>query len=326
LIELPPLRRNPDGEPRRIGVELEMNGMELDAIARTVAECLGCAIEPDGRYQRRLRGDPDGDWFVELDFRLLKEMGREDRVAGDPVDELKQSAESLLHTVAEHLVPVEVVSPPLAMTRLGEVEGLIVALREAGARGTSDRFHNAFGMQLNPEIPSADPGVLVACLKAFLCLYPWLFARADIDLTRRITRYVDPFPVAYIRQVIEAGYEPDLAGLIDDYLEHNPTRNRALDLLPLFLHLDPDRVRAAIDDPLIKARPAFHYRLPDCDIHRPEWGLHRAWGDWLQVERLAVDRKRLAACCSAYAAFLDRVVDRWFGSWEDEVAERWLDR
>jgi hypothetical protein len=81
--------------------------------------------------------------------------------------------------------------------------------------------------------------------------------RADINLTRRITSYIDPFPIEYVRKVIAPAYRPDLGTLIDDYLEHNPTRNRALDLLPLFLHLDEERVRAITDDPLIKPRPTF---------------------------------------------------------------------
>jgi hypothetical protein len=63
--------------------------------------------------------------------------------------------------------------------------------------------------------------------------------------------------------------------------------------LPLFLHLDEERVRAVTDVPLIKARPPFHYRLPDCEIHLPGWGLHVAWNDWLEVEALAADRERL---------------------------------
>ena len=75
--------------------------------------------------------------------------------------------------------------------------------------------------------------------------------------------------------------------LFADYLEHNATRNRALDLLPMLAELDEARVRRVIDDPKIKARPAFHYRLPDCHIEREGWSLDEAWRSWLLVERLA---------------------------------------
>ena len=324
-LPLPPWRNNPEGQPRRIGVELEMSGPSLDELARVVAEVLGCDVVETGRYERVLRGDAAGDWIVELDFHLLKQLGQTEREAGALADDLLQSAEDALHAVAQTLVPVEIVSPPLPMQRLCEVEALIARLRDAGAKGTGDHPFNAFGMQFNPEIPRADAATLTAYVRAFLCLYDWLFARANINFTRRLTSYVDPFPVDYIRLVTAADYAPDLAGLIDDYLLHNPTRNRALDLLPLFAHLDPERVAAVTDDPLIKPRPAFHYRLPDCQIDRPGWGLGAAWNDWLQVERLAADPERLAGCCADFHDFIARhALERWLGDWADEVAGRWL--
>lgn len=325
-IRLPKRQLNARGKPRRVGVELEMIGLELNDIAEIVAEHLELSITTDGRYRRVLRGDDAGDWIVELDFDLLKRLGQEERNEEELLDELRDSAEELLKTLAEIVVPLELVSPPLPMRRLGEVEELIALLRGAGARGTSDRVSYAFGMQFNPEIPSEDPAVITAYLQAFLCLYEWLLVRADINLTRRITSYVDPFPTDYVRRVTHADYAPDLDTLIDDYLEYSPTRNRALDLLPLFLHLDEERVRGVTSDPLIKPRPAFHYRLPDCEIHLPGWGLHVAWHDWLEVEALAADRERLAGCCAAYRAFLDNPLKRWLGDWAKEISRTWLAR
>jgi hypothetical protein len=49
-----------------------------------------------------------------------------------------------------------------------------------------------------------------------------------------------PLPDGLRAQGHPARLRPDLDTLIDDYLEYNPTRNRALDFLPLFLHLDED--------------------------------------------------------------------------------------
>jgi Fe-S cluster biosynthesis and repair protein YggX len=54
--------------------------------------------------------------------------------------------------------------------------------------------------------------------------------------------------------------------------------------------------------------------------------LHVAWDDWLEVEALAANRKRLAACCAAYAAFLDKPLKRWLGDWAKEMAHTCLDR
>ncbi len=325
-IKLPPRERNHDNQPRRVGVELEMNGLTVDQLAELVAEAMNLSVGSKGRYERVLSGDPAGDWVIEFDFKLLKEMGREQRDADTLAGEVGKSTEDALKWLAENLVPLELVSPPLPMSRLEEVEELIATLRDAGAKGTSDKLLNAFGMQFNPETPSTDPQVLAAYLKAFLCLYDWLYARADINITRRITTYVDHFPTDYVRKVIAPDYWPDMATLIDDYLTDNNTRNRALDLLPLFLHLDEARVRAVTDDPLIKARPAFHYRLPDCEIDRPDWGLHLAWNDWIEVERLAADAERLDACCRAYGEFLGRLTSRWLGDWKQEIETRWLGR
>lgn len=325
-LKRPPWQQNAEGKTRCVGVELEMNGLDLDSLAGQVAGLLDLAIQSDGRYERRLTGDPAGDWMVELDYRLLKKIGREKRANKTLADQVNRSAEDAFAWAAETLVPMEIVSPPLPLNRLNEIESLIPRLREAGAKGTSDRAINAFGMQLNPDLPSHDASMIASFLKAFVCLYDWLFIRSDIDISRRITTYIDPFPAAYVKKLLESDYWPDLATLIDDYLAENPTRNRALDMLPLFMFLDEARVRAIADDPLIKARPTFHYRLPDCRIDDADWGFHVAWNDWIEIERLAADEDRLQACCKAYLDFLNSPLKRLFSQWAEAVEAEWLDR
>jgi hypothetical protein len=319
-----PWRHNAQGDLRRCGVEIEMNGVTLDQVSDLIGGYMSLAVEWDGRYERRLTGDPAGDWIVELDFDLLKKMGRQEHAADTWSGELSGSAEELLKTVSLPLVPLEVISPPLPLDRLDEVELLIARLRQAGARGTSDTLTNAFGMQFNPEIPSHDTDVLTAVLKSFLCLYDWLFKRARIDLARRVTLFAEPFPREYVMKVIDPAYWPDQAQLIDDYLQFNPTRNRALDLLPLFKYLDESRVARKTQDVLIKARPTWHYRLPNCEIDQPDWGLYRAWNDWVEVEQLASNRERLNDCCRDYQKFLARPLDRWFGDWAWHLAKDWV--
>ncbi|UHD16571.1 amidoligase family protein [Thiocapsa bogorovii] len=325
-LKQPPWLETAEGKMRRVGVELEMSGLELDALAECVAGFFDLEIKSHGRYERVLEGDPAGDWIVELDYDLLKRLGRETHADDTLEGDLGRAAEGALAWAAEAIVPVEVVGPPLPLARLGEVEGLIAHLREAGAKGTSDSLVNAFGMQFNPEVPATDSDTIAAYLKAFLCLSDWLVERADINFARRVTSYVDPFPSDYIRKVIASDYRPDLSVLIDDYLAENPTRNRMLDMLPLFLHLDEERVRKVTQDPLVKARPTFHYRLPDCEIHKPDWGLYLAWNDWVEVERLAADTARLNGCCAAYRNFLDRPIERLLDAWKDTLEAEWLER
>ncbi|WP_417446071.1 amidoligase family protein [Kangiella sp.] len=323
-LKSPPWLKNADGKTRRIGVELEMSGLELDTIASLVANHFNLTTSSDGRYVRTLKGDNAGEWTVELDYDRLKKMGRKE--LGDKTfsDKVNRSSEELLAWAAKALVPVEVISPPLPLDRLKDVEGLVKCLRKKGAKGTADRAVNAFGLQLNPELASHEANHITACLKAFMCLYDWLYKRADIDLTRRITSYVDPFPTAYIKKIIKTDYRPELTDLIDDYLMDNPTRNRALDMLPLFKHLDEQRVLDKTDDELIKARPTFHYRLPNCDIDNPKWGIYKAWNDWVEVERLAADENRLQACCQAYEEYLRSPLKRLFTDWSKILEKQWL--
>ncbi|MGB7389449.1 MAG: amidoligase family protein [Pseudomonas neustonica] len=323
-LNLPPLTKTAEGAQRRVGVELEMNGLELGQLSALVAEHCGCTIEQTSRYERTLKGDPAGDWIVELDSALLKKMGRTERPEDPTSAELVSSAEDAIMWVAESLVPYELVSPPLPLDRLNIINELIALLRDAGAKGTADRLTNAFGMQFNPEVPATDARTLTAYLKAFLCLYDWINQRASINFARRVTTYVDPFPGAYVRKVTATDYWPDLPTLIDDYLLHNPTRNRALDMLPLFRHLDEPRVLAHTQDELIKPRPTFHYRLPDCLIDQPGWDLTPAWNDWLEVEKLANDHERLQGCCGAYQTYLGQGIGRLLDSWPEHLTRNWL--
>ncbi|MGM0634339.1 MAG: amidoligase family protein [Pseudomonadota bacterium] len=322
-LQMPPRRHNEAGDERRVGVELEMHGLDLDQLAAAAARTLDLRVEKTGRYERLLHGDPAGNWEVELDFALLKKMGREDRVKDDLRSDIEETAETLLAMGAEPLVPIELVSPPLPLHRLAEVEILIDQLREAGALGTSSRLRYAFGMQFNPEVPDTAPRTLRDYLRAFLCLHDWLDDRAEINFTRRLTSYIDAFPRPYTLKVLASTYEPDTRSLIRDYLMDNPTRNRALDMLPLFAWLDPRLVAEYVQDERIKPRPTFHYRLPNCEIDRPDWGLKQAWHDWLQVERLAEDRTRLAACCQAYQRHLTDLF-HLPGSWARIVEAEWL--
>jgi hypothetical protein len=322
-LPLPPLAKRVDGHPRRIGVEIEFGGLGVDEAAALVAEQLDGDLESISRYEREVSGDPAGAWSVELDFGLLKNLGRRDRDDDDFGDAIESLAEDALRRVSEPIVPVEVVSPPLPMSRLGEVDQLILRLREAGARGTGDEPAFAFGLQLNPELPDTDADTVRQYLQAFLCLEDWLRKRAKVDLTRRLTFFADPFPKDYVRKCVDPEYAPNRDRLIDDYLADNPTRNRALDLMPLFAHLDAERVRGRVDDPRIKARPTLHYRLPNSEVDEPGWGLGAIWHDWLVLERLAVDPVKLEDLCSDYADFLDRPLARLSGDWP-QTCQQWL--
>ena len=103
-----------------------------------------------------------------------------------------------------------------------------------------------------------------------------------------------------VRRVLAADYWPHIDDLIGDYLAANPTRNRDLDLLPLFLHFDEQRVRARLPNEKIGQRAVLHYRLPTARVSQPGWSIAAEWNRWIAVERLAANQAQLSRLASAY--------------------------
>ncbi len=307
---------------RRMGVEVEFSGLDIERIVELTHDQLGGEVDRVSDYEIFVRNTAVGDFGVELDFSYLKKLGREKDQDID-VDDLDNLAEGVLALFAKRLVPYEIVSPPMPMNEVWRMESLMARLRLAGAKGTHHAVAYAFGLHLNPEMPDLKAETILAYLRAFLALFEWLKVRSDVDLSRRVTPYIDPFDSAYIKLVLAEGYAPDMDQLIDDYLEHNPTRNRALDMLPLFTHIDEDRVRAVVSDDRVKPRPTLHYRLPNCQIDESDWGLIRPWRDWLQIEALASDPRRLDTVCRAYRKYLKNPAGALFKDW-GAASSRWL--
>lgn len=319
-LPLPPAVRNQAGGERRVGVELEFTGLGIERIGGILRRSLGGEIHPHTPYEQSVRDTALGEFRIELDYAYLKRLGR--RGDDDAPGDLERLSEDMLAAVAKRVVPFEIVSPPVPLSRLGELEPLIAGLREAGAKGTAESPIYAFGLHLNPELPALNAATVLAYLRAYAVLFDWLRRESNVDLSRRIFPYIQPWPRDYVTLLLRPDYAPDVDALVADYLAHNPSRNRALDLLPLCAHLAPDRVAAAVDDDLVSARPTLHYRLPNCEIERPDWRLAAPWGHWLSVERLAADRERLDRACAAYREHLDGALGGLLGDWA-RAAEAW---
>ena len=176
---------------------------------------------------------------------------------------------------------------------------------------------------MNPELPDSNAETLLAYLQAFVCLFPWLLKRSEVDWSRRIAPYIDKFGSDYVEHLIAADYAPDRETLIDDYLQFNPTRNRALDMLPAFANVDEKRVRDVVDSNLIKPRPALHYRLPNCLIDEDGWNLDTPWRHWLQVEHLAADDDTRRNMMAAFLDHLDDPIQKLLDDWTKRT-ETWL--
>jgi hypothetical protein len=304
----PPETLNHEGKPRHVGVEIEFGSVSTRAAAEKLHALFDGRLEQEDQHRFHLRGTSLGDFLIELDSQYVH---RVPDAKGDDRD-FAGRLRSILGNISELIVPNEIVCPPVELDRLAELEALTQALVDIGASGSSASPLYAFGCQLNPEIASREAGWILAMLRAYVLMSPWLRAIIELDLTRRLASFADPFPADYVRRILARDYAPDMDQLIDDYLAFNPTRNRELDMLPLFAWLDEQRVHASVDDVRIKARPTFHYRLPDARIGQPGWSLALEWNRWCVVERLAADADRLSAMSEAWLENDARLVP---GNW-----------
>lgn len=297
-----PRSRGPDGRPRQVGVEIEFAAVSARDAAGIVQRLLGGTVREEDPHRFHIDGTRMGDFTCELDTQYAHRP--HDAPAGEKMREVEAELRRAFGNLSAAIMPCEIVCPPIPVETLPELDRLVAALAAAGAEGTGQSPFYAFGAQFNPEAPSLDAAALRSVLAAYLMLSPWLRGVMEIDLTRRAVAFADPFPDRFVRKAVDPGWRPDMAELIDAYLADNPTRNRELDMLPLFAHLDAERVRAAVDDPRIKPRPTFHYRLPDARIGQAQWSLCLEWNRWIVVERVAFDPDLLRAMAED---FLDRL-------------------
>ena len=310
-FELPPLVTNHEGRMRGVGVELEFAGLTAAEAAAALREAFGGRLVEEDPHAYVIAGSELGDLAVRLDLRYAHPDRADDGLLG----RVEAKLTAWLGTAASLIVPCELITAPVRLDRLADLERAIEVLRRAGAAGTQDGALYAFGLHFNPEAPRLDAETILSVLKAFVLLDAWLRREVAPDPTRDFLGFADPFPADYVYRLASPDYWPALDRLIDDYLDANPTRNRDLDLLPLLRFLDDARVAARLPDAKIGRRPAFHYRLPDARVSDPGWRMAPDWNRWVAVERVAADRARLERLGLAYRAFVGEAK-----SWADLAA------
>ena len=318
-LEWPPITANAEGQTRRVGLEIEFSGIDLAAAAATVQKRFGGTIQPDDAHRFVVEATSVGDFTVELDtsYAHPSERWPDD---GSLTDRAEAMARALVGDVMETWMPREIVSPPVPIDRLPEVDSLCRDLRALGAEGTGAGWQYAFSLQLNPEVASLECADVLAVFRAFLLASDWLRAACAKDALRQQLPFAQPFERGYAAAVLAPEYRPDWTRFITDYLNANKTRNRELDMCPLFAHVDQALVQTLLPDPRIKARPTYHYRLPDCRIDDPEWSIIAEWNRWVLVERLAADKAALAERSAMFlASFADSPPEEWIAD-----TDRWL--
>lgn len=295
-----PRRSTAAGAARRVGVEIEMTGLTEREMARIVSDAVGGTVVEDAPYEMAVEESSLGRVRCFLDTAFRKG---------------KQHALSRLGLeLGREVIPVELTTEPLSPAALPRIETLRETLRQAGAIGSREGFLLSFGLHLNVEVAAEEVSAWRPVLTAFALLEDWLRLSDPIDGSRRLLPFVDPYPHGFVRHLLSLDDAASSDQVMELYLRETPTRNRSLDMLPLFAHLDPDRVaRAGLRD--VAARPAYHYRLPDSRIDEPGWRIAYEWNRWTLVERVAEDADLMAELTARW-----RVDGEWFRrSWCEEV-------
>ena len=274
-------------EERRVGIELEFHGLTPIEAAEVVANHFQGEIHQKTEDAVEIQ-TPLGLFETETDAQLIKRLS-------EASHKNKQSnninyegwLKKVIETASKDLVPTELVCPPITASNIDTIVELHQKLFEAGAAGSSESIRFAFAAQLNPEITEITVDKVLNEFKSFLILSDWLKDQIKIDTTRVLTSYTADFPTEYQKMIFADDYKPNMSEFIDDYLKYNPTRNRSCDMLPLFMHIDEERVKNVIKDELVKARPTYHYRMPNCQLSMKSWTIEVEWKRWLVVEKLA---------------------------------------
>lgn len=321
-FQLPPILHKVNGEKRRVGFELEFGGIDLDETGAIITELFGGRIRKETQYVYKVDTSL-GQFQLEADSTFLKQKKYEKylNLVGLPVDDstIGQNIEGMLARLAGLVIPFEVVMPPLPIDNLHPVELVREELQQHSAKGTKSSVFMAFGMQFNPEVPDTNVETLLAYLRAFFLLFDWLYEESEIPVARKVAPFIHDFPDDYVRLVLDPTYNPSLTRFMTDYLTYNPTRNRPLDMLPLFTEIDRDLVFSyPVETELVKARPTFHYRLPNSMVDDPHWTIAEDWNKWVEIERLAADPSRL-----------ERMTEDFFDTREDNllfVRSKWAEK
>ncbi|WP_394672768.1 amidoligase family protein [Limnobacter sp.] len=313
----PAWMKNVKREVRCAGFELEFAGLDLQSAAAAVAKALQGEVIRDTQAECKVKHPEFGHFKIELDWSFAKNMARK-RLEEQGANE--DAVLALMTDLARQIVPLEVVCPPIPVNRLSVLNDMVTSLQGAGALGTSDSLIYAFGVHINAELPDLNSQTIVPYLQAYCVSQHWLMKAHRIDTLRRLTPYIDMYPKRYVELVMAYTADTPLSQIIDDYLKFNPTRNRGMDLLPLFKQIDETRVLAVVSDERVHARPTFHYRLPNCEIEKPGWTLTDSWNIWCVVEHLAADPVTLRSMCEQWIEYNQNLINLKEEPWHQELA------
>ena len=310
-FKLPPKLHNFQGNVRKVGFEIEYTGLRPLESASIIVRCFGGEAKVIDEYETRVVGSKYGDFAIYLDSVYLRRDSKE------YIFKQEDFFKDFIYTLSELVIPYEIVTPPVPMTYLQEIEDFRQELKTAGALGTSASILYAFGMHINIEAFSLETEDILNVLRSFVLLQDYIIETIEVDLTRKLTWFIEPFSKEYIDMILDSSYKPTFEEFSNDYIFYNPTRNRALDLLPLLVFIHPSLQQKLLPQKLTP-RPAYHYRLPNSKIDEEEWSIAYEFNQWSLVEKIAYDKEKLFDLMQEYKEFEQTPL--WF------IKELWIQR
>ncbi len=300
---------------RKIGIEIEYSGIDINKTSKILQQLFKGELSIVNGTIHKLENSELGDFTIELDAIPLQKIAAKQKEAEKSheddrklIENIKIETSKIINYAGSKVVPLEIVSPPIDFDDISKLEKLIIELRKQGAKGTNENLHYAFGMHLNPEVKSKENEYIIRVLQSFLLIEPWLKKEHKIDISRKLTNFIDPFPKKYLSLILDKKYQANIDELIKDYHKYNPTRNRSLDMLPLFGHLNEDLVKSLYgEEEKINSRPTFHYRLPNCDLSNPDWSIKKELEIWLNVEYLSENNDLLFEMIEKWQEFQSKI-------------------
>lgn len=328
-FEIAPLMYNEQGNLRKVGFELEFAELPIDESVRSIQKRFGGELHKKHQFYQQVTNSEIGNFTVKFDTRLLaqksyrkvfEKLGID--VQSVKIDDKKMAdiLENVLKQISSDFVPYEIVTPPVPMDKLHILEDLRSDLFQNKAKGTRASMLYAFATHINPEMPEISIKFILKYLKAFFLLLPWLHEKMDVDFSRKVPPFINPFPERYIHHVLQPEYNPNTELFVKDYHEHNPNRNRPLDLYPVLGFLNPKLIDNLEGIGNVKTRPTLHYRLPNCLIDEPGWTIAQEWNLWINVEKMAC-LENISGWIEKYNTLRKKT---WFGfknKWISEIEE-----
>ncbi|MEM9757243.1 MAG: amidoligase family protein, partial [Pseudomonadota bacterium] len=286
-----PTRHDASGAPRRVGVEVEFGGLPEHKAAKIIGQVTGGYVKAPAPGSWEVETPCFGRCQVYLDTHFR--------------DDVKRVADKGVAHLARLVVPVKLVTDPFDPAGLPAFDTVLGALRDAGAIGSRQGLLLGFAVHLNIEIDAPAPAHLWRIVTAYALIESELRRLARVDISRRVLTLAQPYPKGLVDDL--ARVEPrNHDDLIETYLSYAPTPNHGLDMLPVFAQLAPDKVHGRLTDSTkIKARPAYHFRMPDCRIDEPGWSIAEPWSMWLAVERIATSPTLFGRLRRSRAAWSD---------------------